>query len=90
MMNRTVIRQITFGRPFQLAGFDELQPAGTYTVETEEELLQALSFTAWRRLYTVIRLPRSAGDPMVERVVTIDPDALDVAIALDGAEGTPH
>ena len=89
-MNRTVTRQITFGHPFRLVGLDEFQPAGTYTVETEEELLQALSFTAWHRVYTVIRLPRRAGGPMIDQAVTIDPDALEAAIALDTAKGIPH
>lgn len=89
-MNRTVTMQITFGRPFQLPGIDEVQPAGTYTIETEEELLQALSFVAWRRLYTVIRLPRRAGGPMIDQAVTIDPDTFEAVIALDTAAGTPH
>ena len=90
MMNRTVTTQISFCRPFRLPGIADIQPAGTYIVETEEELLQAVSFTAWRRLDTVIHLPRSPGAPMVDRIVTIDPVTLEAALALDAAGQTQH
>lgn len=90
MTNRTITTEVTFRRPFRLEGIADLQPAGTYVVETEEELLQALSFTAWRRLETTILLPRRPGGPMIEQVVTIDPAALETALALDAAEGLPH
>ena len=37
-MNRRTRREtVTFARPFSLRGIDGVQPAGTYTVETEEE-----------------------------------------------------
>lgn len=88
MLNRTVTTQVTFVRPFRLAGVDGLQPAGTYVIETEEELLQAVSFVAWRRLETVIRLPRTPDGPMVDQIVTIDPEALEATLALDSTEGS--
>jgi hypothetical protein len=37
-------RTVTFRRPFTVTGVDEVQPAGTYMVETDEELLEDLSF----------------------------------------------
>jgi len=85
MMNRTTSKTVTFRHPFVIDGFDGPQPAGSYTVETAEELLQALSFPAWRRLYTTIRIPGSAGASVVGQVAIIDPDALDTALALDAA-----
>ena len=81
MMTRTTCRTITFSRPFAVSGVDGVQPAGTYTVETDDELLQALSFPARRRLETRIRL-RSAT---FEQVARIDPDDLDGALARDAA-----
>lgn len=39
---RTSSKSIAFACAFTLKGLDEVQPAGTYTVETEEELLTAL------------------------------------------------
>ena len=91
MMTRTITKTVTFGRPFALSGLDGPQPAGTYTVETDEELIPALSFAAYRRTATWLRLPgrregeeRSAG---LSEVVAIDPVALDAALAGDAAAG---
>ena len=42
MTVRTTSKTVTFMHPFSLTGTDEVQPAGTYTVETDEELLSAL------------------------------------------------
>jgi hypothetical protein len=37
MTVRTTSKTVTFMHPFNLSGADEVQPAGTYTVETDEE-----------------------------------------------------
>jgi len=47
MTVRTSRKSVTFTQPFSLSGIDKVQPAGTYTVETEEELLPGLSFPAY-------------------------------------------
>ena len=39
MSVRTSRKTVTFTRPFSLTGIDEVQPAGPYTVETDEEEL---------------------------------------------------
>ena len=56
MIIRTTIETVTFRHPFRLSGAD-VQPAGRYVVETDEELLQISALTAYRRLSTFIRLP---------------------------------
>jgi hypothetical protein len=80
MTSRTISKSVTFARPFRLDGLDRIQPAGSYTVETDEELLQALSFLAYRRTDTRIRLPIAGA----EQVARIDPAELEAAIARDG------
>ena len=75
MTVRTSRKSVTFTQPFSLSGIDEVQPAGTYTVETDEELLPGLSFPAYRRVAPLIVL-RSRG---VEEVVSIDPLELQAA-----------
>ena len=77
MTVRTSRKSVTFTQPFSLSGIDEVQPAGTYTVETDEELLPGLSFPAYRRIATLIFL-RSRGR-LVEEVVNIDPLELQAA-----------
>ncbi len=78
MTVRTSRKTVTFKRPFSLSGIDEVQPAGSYTVETDEELLPGLSFPAYRRIATLIFL-RSRGGPVVEEVANIDPLELQAA-----------
>jgi len=85
MTVRTSHKTVTFTRPFSLSGIDEAQLAGTYTVETHEELLLGLSFPAWRRVATLIFLPSRPGGPFVERVLTIDPLELEAAQENDAA-----
>jgi hypothetical protein len=70
MTVRTTSRTVTFVHPFGLSGTDEVQPAGTYTVETDEELLQASSIPAYRRIATLLRLERTAGTVLTRIVET--------------------
>jgi hypothetical protein len=85
MTVRTSHKTVTFTRPFSLSGIDDVQSAGTYTVETGEELLPDLSFPAWRRIATLIFLPSRPGGAFVEQVVTIDPLELEAAQERDAA-----
>jgi hypothetical protein len=82
---RTSHKTVTFTRPFRLSAIDELQAAGTYTVQTDEQLLPDVSFVAWRRIATLIFLPSRPGGAFVERMVTIDPLELETAQERDAA-----
>jgi hypothetical protein len=75
-------RRLLFRRPFPLKGFGGLQPAGTYVVETEEELLEGLSFPAYRRVSTTITLRPSRAGALVQ-VLPVDPRELAAAQAQD-------
>ena len=44
MTIRTSEKTVTFRNPFVIGGFDEVLPAGVYSVETDEELLEGISF----------------------------------------------
>jgi hypothetical protein len=54
MTTRTSTETVTFQHPFRLSRIDEVQPAGHYSIETKEELLEALSFPAYRRHVTSV------------------------------------
>jgi hypothetical protein len=86
---RTSSRTVTFSRPFMLSGLDRIQPAGTYTVETDEELIQELSFPAYRRTATLIILPSQPGSVILAEIATIDPLELEVALERDAMQGLP-
>jgi hypothetical protein len=79
MTVRTSRKSVTVTPPFSLSGIDEVQPGGTYTVESDEELLPGLSFPAYRRVATLIFLRSRGGGPIVEEVVDIDPLELQAA-----------
>jgi hypothetical protein len=50
MTMRTTSRTVTFIHPFNLSGMDKEQPAGTYTVETDEERFRPCRFRLTRGL----------------------------------------
>ena len=79
MTVRTSRKTVTFTQPFSLSGIDEEQPAGTYTVETDEELLPGLSFPAYRRIASLIFLRSRGRGPVVEQIANVDPLELQAA-----------
>ena len=83
MTVRTTSKTVTFTHPFNLSGMEEMQPAGTYTVETDEELLQTSSLPAYRRISTLMRLPARSIGTMLTQIVETDPVELARALARD-------
>ena len=84
MATRTIKRTVTFKRAFSLSGFDGEQPAGTYSVETDEELLEDISFPAYRRMATMMQIePSSLAQGGILQVSVIDPQQLEAALAVD-------
>ncbi len=88
MTVRTSRKSVTFARPFSLGGIDQVQPAGTYTVETEEEWLSGLSCPTYRRIATLIFLRLRGGGAIVEEVASIDPLELQAAQERDAGPQT--
>jgi hypothetical protein len=74
---RTPRKTLTFDQPFTLSGVDQQQPAGTYAVDTDEELLEGLSFVAYRRVATVIYVPLPHSPLGSLQAVSVDPQELD-------------
>ena len=82
MTRRVSTQSVVFRRPFMIDPADgEELPPGLYTVETEEESLDTVSFLAYLRVSTVIRV--SMGG--TTRLIGIDPEVL--AAALRGDTG---
>ena len=76
---RTAHETVTFDRPFSLSSVDEVQPAGTYTVVIDEELIEGVSFLAYRRVATTIYLPIRSGSAGSMQAVRVDPSELKLA-----------
>ena len=83
MIQRTTRTTVTFAHAFAVDGFDQELPAGTYVVETEEELLQGLSLPAYHRTLTTLHVDRIPGRPGLKEAWQVDPRALEAAIARD-------
>lgn len=54
MNMRSTKSTVTFSNPFTLSGYTGDLPAGDYEILVEEELLQGLSFEAYRRTATYL------------------------------------
>jgi len=52
---------VTFKHAFQIRGIDRQLPAGEYEVITDEEMIEGLSFAAYRRIATMIIVPAAAA-----------------------------
>jgi hypothetical protein len=76
---RTTRESITFDHPFSLTAVDNLQPAGTYAVDIDEELIEGLSFLAYRRVATTIYLPLVQGNHGSVQAIRVDPQELTAA-----------
>jgi hypothetical protein len=83
MTIRTTRKTITFRQPFYLSTTGTIQPSGTYTVDTDEELIDGLSFLAYRRVATLLRLPSTSSRGGMTEIVTVDPSELEVALKND-------
>jgi hypothetical protein len=76
---RTTRETVTFEHPFSLGPVDELQPAGTYAVDVDEELIEGLSFLAYRRVATTIYLPLGPERTGSVQAIVVDPRELEAA-----------
>lgn len=82
-ISRMTHKTVTFAHPFHLSGFDDLFPPGSYVVDTTEELIEGVSFTAYRRVSTDLHLKCKHNGMMVDRILTIKPVDLDSALKQD-------
>jgi hypothetical protein len=82
-MTRSTTADVTFRHPFTLKGLEDTVPPGTYRVDTEEERIEGLSFLAYRRLATFIRLPMAGHGSGSTQSLLVDPKELEQALVRD-------
>jgi hypothetical protein len=76
MTTRTTTHIMTFRQAFVLAGIDGPLPPGDYRVDTDEELIDGLSFLAWKRVATIVHLPAQSHPALRRERIVIDPEDL--------------
>jgi hypothetical protein len=84
MPTRTQRKTVTFDHPFRLKKMDRILPPGNYVVVTDEELVEGLSFSVYRRVSTTMMVPAQNRPSSVE-MLTIDPRDLETAQERDAA-----
>ena len=77
---------VTFNHPFLIKGIDRLLPAGSYDVVTEEEMIESLSFAAFRRIATTITVPVEGSRGLATQAITISPGDLSDAQRIDAGK----
>jgi hypothetical protein len=88
-MMRSSIERVTFRHDFSLKGVDAAQPPGTYEIETDDEPLLGLSFLAYRRVATAIRIPSGTRGSTSSQTFPISPHDLQAALTRDTAVEVP-
>ena len=68
MTMRSRRETVTFKHPFRIRGIDRLLPAGAYEIITDEEMIEGLSFPAFRRVATMIMVPAATQNSAMEMV----------------------
>lgn len=79
---RTTRTTIAFAYPARFKGIDETFPAGTYELETDEEVSEMDDRTVYRRVRTLL-LVKTLGQV---RTVDVKPSELDAAIDRDAVQ----
>lgn len=85
MHSRETRSIVAFTHPFRIAGYDDELPAGEYELVSDEELLEGLSFEAYRRTASYLLIGGRAGRGGAAEMRQIDPRDLEAALARDRA-----
>ena len=84
---RTRRETVVFKHPFRIVGVDHVVVPSAYALVTDEELIEGLSFPAFRRVSTTITIP--ARPPNSSAMETVTTSARDLAES-QSADDLPH
>lgn len=90
MNTRSSRLTVTFSHPFSLAGYEDELPAGAYEVIVEEELIQGLSFVAYRTAATYLLVHGRGGRACRTELRLITQNDLETAQSRDSGFDTKH
>lgn len=71
MHTQTRKTTVTFARPFQLDGLERLLPAGVYSVESENDILDGMALPDCLRMSVLIHLHSTSGSPGYAQTLTV-------------------
>ena len=76
---------VTFERPFQLDGFEKELPAGVYSVESENDVLDGMFLPDCLRPSVLIHLHATPASPGYAQTLTVPWADLEAALLRDGS-----
>ena len=79
---------VTFRRPFQLSGFRAVLPAGEYSVESENDVLDGMFLPDCLRSPVLIHLHATPGNPGYAQTMTVPWAVLEAALLWDRSSAT--
>ena len=85
MTMRSRRETITFLHPFRIRGIDRLLRPGAYQVITDEEMIEGLSFPAFRRVATMIMVPAAPPRSSTMEMISIGSVDLSDAQRIDAS-----
>lgn len=83
MMERTTETEITFTHPFLLSSLMVPLEAGTYRLIVDEEQIEGLSFSAFRRTGTQLEIPAIATAVGTRQRLRVSSQEIEAALAKD-------
>jgi hypothetical protein len=88
MTTRSRRETITFLHSFRIKGIDRLLRPGAYEVITDEEMIEGLSFAAYRRVATMILVPAAPPHSSATEMISVGSVDLSDAQRIDAC--TPN
>ncbi len=89
MMTRTQQRTIHFNARALLDGLDYPLGPGDYELHEDEELIEGISWLAYRRVATFITIPPTSANGNVRRMLPVDAEAIEELLRRDGLGEQP-
>ena len=86
-MERTTETEITFAHPFVLSSLIVPLEAGTYRLIVDEEEIEGLSFSAFRRTSTQLEIPSIATAIGTRQRLRVSSQEIETALAKDARAG---
>lgn len=84
MTTRTLHRTVHFNAPALLDGLESPLGAGDYELSEDEELIEGISWLAYRRVATFITIPPTLANGNVARMLPVDAEAIEELLRRDG------
>jgi hypothetical protein len=86
MTERTTASEITFSHPFILGSLVVPLDAGTYRLIVDEELIEGLSFPAYRRTGTHLEIPAVGVEIGTRQLLQVPRQELEAAMQRDAED----